>query len=105
MRMLTAAAYSPPPSHNSRYVGAYTIKVTQVGAGIDSVGGYLGSELKDRGDRIAFLGDAHATQASALVAFGNFDMLTRSNNYTKDIRESQGNLPLFSLCVTGLQPS
>lgn len=58
---------------------------SQVGKGIDSVGGYLGSELKDRGDRIAFLGDAHVTQASALVAFGNFDMLARSNNYTKDI--------------------
>eukprot|EP00041_Stephanoeca_diplocostata_P005151 m.57440 g.57440 ORF g.57440 m.57440 type:complete len:563 (-) comp15606_c0_seq8:2219-3907(-) len=70
------------------YTGAYTIKITQVGKGLYSDGGYLGSELKDRGDRIAFLGDAYATQGSALYAFGNYDMLARSINYTKDINNN-----------------
>lgn len=51
--------------------------MTQVGNGLHSLGGYLGSELKDRGDRIAFLGDAHVTQATALHAFGNYEMLKR----------------------------
>ena len=54
----------------------------QVGNGLDSQNaGYLGSELKDRGDRIAFLGDAHAAQAVALVAFGNYALLNNSNQY------------------------
>jgi hypothetical protein len=45
------------------WTGAYTARVTMVGNGLNSHdAGYLGSELKDRGDRIAFLGDAHATQ-------------------------------------------
>lgn len=87
---------------HGRYVGAYTVKVTQVGAGIDSVGGYLGSELKDRGDRIAFLGDAHVTQASALAAFGNFEMLERSNNYTKNIREWLLVLPVITTAFSPL---
>ena len=39
------------------WTGAYTARVTMVGNGLHSTNaGYLGSELKDRGDRIAFLG-------------------------------------------------
>ena len=61
----------------------------QVGNGLNSQhAGYLGSELKDRGDRIAFLGDAHAAQAVALVAFGNYALLNNSNQYTKNIGNS-----------------
>lgn len=62
------------------WTGAYTARVTMVGNGLNSKGaGYLGSELKDRGDRIAFLGDAHATQPTVLAAFGNFELLWHSN--------------------------
>lgn len=67
------------------WTGAYTVKVTEVGNGLNSKGGFLGSELKDRGDRIAFLGDAHVAQATALYAFGNYRMLNNSNYYTAKI--------------------
>ena len=62
--------------------------MTEVGNGLNSKGGFLGSELKDRGDRIAFLGDAHVAQMTALVAFGNYEMLNNSNYYTATIGNS-----------------
>jgi hypothetical protein len=54
-----------------------------VGVGLNSPQAFLGSELKDRGDRIAFLGDAHATQPTVLAAFQNYEMLWSSNEHTK----------------------
>jgi hypothetical protein len=76
------------------WVGAYTVRVTLCGEGLgggdrhQAPGVFLGSELMDRGDRIAFLGDAHVVQATALAAFGNYGVLASSNNYTKDIGNS-----------------
>jgi hypothetical protein len=68
--------------------------------GLNSKGGFLGSELKDRGDRIAFLGDAHVAQMTALVAFGNYKMLNNSNYYTATIgRLFNATLPL-TLAIT-----
>ena len=83
------------------WVGAYTVRVTLCGVGIgggrkeekaagrttsnDPPGVFLGSELMDRGDRIAFLGDAHVAQATALSAFGNYKVLAQSATYTKSI--------------------
>jgi hypothetical protein len=48
---------------------------------------YLGSILLDRGDRIAFLGDAYVAQATALAAFSkdSHTLLAQSLNYTKNI--------------------
>lgn len=54
------------------YVGAYTARVNIIGNGL-SKGGYLGSELMDRGDRIAFLGDSHVAQQTVLAAFSSAD--------------------------------
>jgi alpha-L-rhamnosidase len=65
------------------WTGAYTARVTMVGVGLHSPQAFLGSELKDRGDRIAFLGDAHATQPTVLAAFQNYEMLWSSNEHTK----------------------
>lgn len=90
---------SDPDLDRIWWVGAYTVKVTLNGNGAPGkvcppgktgtsepgCGGFLGSELIDRGDRIAFLGDAHAAQAAAMVAFGNYQVLASSNNYTKNI--------------------
>ena len=85
------------------WVGAYTVRVTLCGEGIgggdrqQQQGVFLGSELMDRGDRIAFLGDAHVSQATAMAAFGNYDVLHKSNNYTKDI--SNGIQPYWVMWV------
>lgn len=73
---------SDPDLDRIWWTGAYTTRVTLVGNGITAGPGYLGSELMNRGDRIAFLGDAHVAQATAIVAFGNFHVLASSNNYT-----------------------
>jgi len=110
---------SDPDIDRIWWVGAYTVRVTLCGVGLgggdrnQAPGVFLGSELMDRGDRIAFLGDAHVSdttvmldsglrcpndsrpegfgccaqvaQATALAAFGNYKVLASSNNYTKDI--------------------
>ncbi len=39
---------------------------------------YFGSILMDRGDRMSWTGDAHPTQAAALVAFGNYDFVRQN---------------------------
>ncbi len=43
---------------------------------------YFGSILMDRGDRMSWTGDAHTTQAAALVAFGNFDFIKQNIDNT-----------------------
>ena len=60
------------------YVGAYTVK-------LNLLSNYFGAILVDRGDRISWTGDAHCSQAAALVAFGNYDfikenLINTSNN-------------------------
>ena len=39
---------------------------------------YFGSILMERGDRISFTGDAHPSQAAALVAFANYDFVRKN---------------------------
>ena len=54
------------------WVGAYTTRATFVSERdpkTNTTTAYLGSILMNRGDRIAFLGDAHVAQATALAAF------------------------------------
>lgn len=56
------------------WVGAYTTRATFVSMldpTTNATVAYLGSILMNRGDRIAFLGDAHVAQATALAAFTN----------------------------------
>ncbi|TDE11271.1 alpha-L-rhamnosidase C-terminal domain-containing protein [Dyadobacter psychrotolerans] len=50
------------------YTGAYTVK-------LNLLKNYFGAILMDRGDRISWTGDAHTSQAAALVAFGNYEMI------------------------------
>ena len=66
------------------YVGAFTTRATFVSSGGQA---YLGSILMNRGDRIAFLGDTHVTQATALAAFGTsvFPLLANSNLYCSGV--------------------
>ena len=52
------------------HTGAYTTKVTLVGKGLNSPKAFLGSELKDRGDRIAFLGDVRPFLGAILHVSG-----------------------------------
>lgn len=57
------------------YTGAYTVKLN---LGRDS----FGALLMDRGDRISWTGDAHTSQAAALVAFGNWDFVRKNLEHT-----------------------
>lgn len=43
---------------------------------------YFGSILMDRGDRMSWTGDAHTSQAAALVAFANYDFIKRNLDNT-----------------------
>ena len=43
---------------------------------------YFGAILTDRGDRMSWTGDAHTSQAAALVAFGNFDFIRKNIDNT-----------------------
>lgn len=70
---------SDPELTKSWYMAAYGVKVSLCAD-------YFGSILMDRGDRISWTGDAHPTQAAALVAFANYDFIRRNidNTATKD---------------------
>jgi hypothetical protein len=54
-------------------VGAFTVRATMQAS-------YMGSILEDRGDRIAWTGDLHPTQLTAMAAFGNFDFVLANLN-------------------------
>ncbi len=43
---------------------------------------YFGAILMERGDRMSWTGDAHTSQAAALVAFGNFDFIKKNIDNT-----------------------
>ena len=97
---------SDPDIDRIWWVGAYTVRVTLCAVGLGGgthdhgnqpPGVFLGSELMDRGDRVAFLGDAHVAQATALAAFGNYEVLAKSNNYTKDLTHDSAIEPYLPL--------
>jgi len=45
---------------------------------------YFGAILMDRGDRQSWTGDAHPSQAAALVAFGNWDFIRKNLERTSE---------------------
>jgi hypothetical protein len=53
------------------YMSAYTVKAS-------FCPDYFGSILMDRGDRMSWTGDAHTSQAAALVVFGNYDFIKKN---------------------------
>ena len=63
------------------YASAYSVKASLAQD-------YFGSILMDRGDRISWTGDAHPSQAAALVAFANYDFIKR--NIDSTAKQSNG---------------
>jgi alpha-L-rhamnosidase len=57
------------------YTGAYGIRA-------NLLQDYFGATLKERGDRHSWTGDAHPSQAGALVAFGNWDFIRHNLDRT-----------------------
>ena len=53
------------------YAGAYTVK-------LNTLKDTFGAILDDRGDRVAFAGDDHPTQATAMAAFGIYPFIRHS---------------------------
>ena len=68
---------SDPLLTKSWYMSAYSVKASLCKD-------YFGSILMDRGDRMSWTGDAHTTQAAALVAFGNFDFIRKNIDNTSE---------------------
>ena len=68
---------SDPLLTKSWYMSAYGVKASLCKD-------YFGSILMDRGDRMSWTGDAHTTQAAALVAFGNFDFIRKNIDNTSE---------------------
>ena len=68
-------ACSDPMLTRIWYAGAYGVK-------LNLTKDYFGAILMDRGDRISWTGDAHPSQAAALVAFGNFDFIKKNIDNT-----------------------
>eukprot|EP00026_Physarum_polycephalum_P000731 Phypoly_transcript_00732.p1 GENE.Phypoly_transcript_00732~~Phypoly_transcript_00732.p1 ORF type:complete len:853 (+),score=76.09 Phypoly_transcript_00732:1556-4114(+) len=63
------------------YTGAYTVKVNLLEDA-------FGSILMDRGDRISWTGDAHTSQACALVSLSNYDFIRQ--NIERTANQSNG---------------
>lgn len=59
------------------YTGAYTVK-------LNLLKDYFGAILMERSDRHSWTGDAHASQAASMVAFGNFDFVKENIRYTAE---------------------
>ncbi|MDR1747104.1 MAG: hypothetical protein LBR49_07530 [Tannerella sp.] len=57
------------------YTGAYDVK-------LNLLQDYFGAILMERSDRISWTGDAHPSQAAALVAFGNYDFIKANLRHT-----------------------
>lgn len=59
------------------YTGAYTVK-------LNLLKDHFGAILMERSDRHSWTGDAHTSQAAAMVAFGNFDFVKENIRYTSE---------------------
>ncbi len=68
---------SDPVLTSSWYMSAYGVRASLCKD-------YFGSILMDRGDRMSWTGDAHTSQAAALVAFGNFDFIKQNIDNTSE---------------------
>ncbi|MGA2363106.1 MAG: alpha-L-rhamnosidase C-terminal domain-containing protein [Candidatus Aminicenantales bacterium] len=70
------------------YASAYGVKASLVKD-------YFGAILMDRGDRMSWTGDAHPSQAAALVAFGNYDFVKRNIESTADLNNGIRSYSLY----------
>lgn len=68
---------SDPVLNKSWYMSIYGVKASLCKD-------YFGAILMDRGDRMSWTGDAHTSQAAALVAFGNFDFIKKNIDNTSE---------------------
>lgn len=59
------------------YTAAYTVR-------LNLLKDYFGAILMERSDRHSWTGDAHTSQAAALVAFGNYDFVRKNIVYTSN---------------------
>lgn len=59
------------------YTAAYTVR-------LNLLKDYFGAILMERSDRHSWTGDAHTSQAAALVAFGNYDFVRKNIIYTSN---------------------
>ena len=59
------------------YTAAYTVR-------LNLLKDYFGAILMERSDRHSWTGDAHTSQAAALVAFGNYDFVRKNLVYTSN---------------------
>ncbi len=60
------------------YTGAYGVK-------LNLLKDYFGAILMERSDRYSWTGDAHPSQAAALVAFANYDFIRKNVEHTADM--------------------
>jgi alpha-L-rhamnosidase len=84
---------SDPMLNRIWYAGAYTVK-------LNLLNNEFGAILVDRGDRASFTGDAHCSQAAALVAFGNYDFVKKNLDNTAN--QNNGILSYSLLWVLSL---
>ncbi|MCX6224181.1 MAG: hypothetical protein NTV01_05445, partial [Bacteroidia bacterium] len=68
---------SDPVLTKAWYMSAYGVKASLLKD-------YFGAILMERGDRMSWTGDAHTSQAAALVAFGNFDFIKKNIDNTSE---------------------
>ncbi len=68
---------SDPVLTEAWYMSAYGVKASLCKD-------YFGAILMERGDRMSWTGDAHTSQAAALVAFGNFDFIKANIDNTSE---------------------
>lgn len=68
---------SDPVLTRAWYMSAYGVKASLCRD-------YFGAILMERGDRMSWTGDAHTSQAAALVAFANYDFIRKNIDNTSD---------------------
>jgi len=69
------------------YTGAYGVK-------LNLMQDYFGAILMERSDRHSWTGDAHTSQAAALVAFNNYEFIKKNIHSTAS---DDNNIPAYSL--------
>ena len=70
------------------YTAAYTVR-------LNLLKDYFGAILMERSDRFSWTGDAHTSQAAALVAFGNYDFIRKNLLHTADQSNGIRSYPLY----------
>lgn len=70
------------------YTAAYTVR-------LNFLKDYFGAILMERSDRFSWTGDAHTSQAAALVAFGNYDFIRKNILHTAGLSNGIRSFPLY----------